>query len=391
MSLHTVLDYVGVEGAHQILDPQHRAALLGEGTVIERLRVKPGSSLVAAWSRPDAHGNAGWADRGWIALLTSEDKVAGILRRATRGSGNVTVHRDAMPYLLSGPIDTDPRLARPLARALREVRDEMHIDVVRYNPSRRLVLRVQGSDVPGGDAMMRIAPRGLDRLMRAEEQWAAGGAPVLRHQWWGSKGTAALAPYWGSGDLTTVRSTAAAYECGRMVARVHEAGASTQAATIGSSRVPGEAAVVAQLIPGLSERLDAVDALLGESRTDEQTVPLHGDLSPDQVLTDGAQIRLIDLDRARAGAAGEDLGSWCAACRLIGAPELETAFLEGYGAVRDRDLAPWIARALLTGALEPFRRWQPDWPGEIEARVTMAEEILGERKGHDRNTKHGAL
>lgn len=381
MSLRTVLDYVGVEGAEDILDPQRRARLVGSDALIERLRVKPGSNLVAAWSRPGADGEV---DRGWIALLTSEDKVRGILRRATRGGGDVTVHRDDVPYLLSGPIETDPRLARPLARAARRLHNVTRLDVVRYNPSRRLVLRVRGGNVPGGDAMMRIAPRGLDRLVRAEEHWAASGAPVLRHEWWGSKATAAVAPYWGDGDLATFRDVEAAYVCGRAVALVHgESRPEQPFATQAGHEVPNEAAVVAGLIPELRERLDAVVALLGESRRESYQVPLHGDLSPDQVLTDGSQIRIIDLDRARPGAAGEDLGTWCAACRLLGAPELETAFLEGYGTVREiPDLAPWIARALLTGALEPFRRWHPDWPGEIDQRVSLAEQALGI---HERN------
>lgn len=373
--MSAVLDYVGIDGAENILDSRCRDTLVGPASVIDRLRVKPGRSLVAGWSTPE--------NRGWLALLTSEDKVEGILRRAARGASDVVLHRHTTSYVLSGSIDTDPRLARPLARARKRINDAARVDVVRYNPSRRLVLRVRGNGIPGGDAMMRIAPNGLDRLLHAEQQWARSGAPVLNHTWWGHKKTAAITPYWGAGDLVTLRENNAAYACGRAIALVHRSNELKQptiATSVLRHEAPREVAVVAVLLPELRERLDAVAARLRESVVEAGTVPIHGDLSPDQILTDGSQIRIIDLDRARLGSPNEDLGTWCASCRLLRAPELETAFLDGYATVKEiPELAPWISRALLGGALEPFRRWLPDWPREIEQRLSMAEQALGER------------
>lgn len=383
----SVLRYIGVEGATHVLDPALRERMLGIPTTIRRIRIKPGRSLLVSWTLDEPAralwGAARLAGHGWMALLTSPDKAAGILRRAARGGGEVAVHHQ-FPWLVSGGIASDPRLARPLARALKRVDESARVDVVRYNPSRRVILRVRGTGVPGGDAMVRIDPKGLASMVETERTWHGQGIPVLLHEPWGRRGTAAVVPFWGVGDLASTGDTAAARAAGRAVARIHGLGTigrDSQARFNPDGGLPEQVGTITALVPELGDRAERLAARLRAAGKagNRAAGALHGDLTPDQILTDGARIRIIDLDRARVGDRAEDLGMWCAGCRLLGAPELETAFLEGYARVRDiPELGAWIGWALMAKALEPFRQVHPRWPREIEGRLALVERALNE-------------
>ncbi|MFT0848554.1 phosphotransferase [Actinomycetaceae bacterium L2_0104] len=387
MITDSVLQYIGIAEAERVLDPEQLEALLERPASLERLRVKPGRSLLASWSSdvPETSGRGDLARHGWVALLTDPDKAAGVLRRAARGGATVTVHR--RDRLLSGGIETDPKLARPLAHARKLLDDSTRVDVVRYNPARRLILRIRGPRVPDGDSLLRISPKGLGPLLRAEEAWSRSGAPVPRHRWWGLRTTAAVVPFWGHGDLSDIRDIAAARACGRAIATVHGSDPHmfSDEASNGISAVPTAPATppegpITALLPRLTSRIRLVnDRLRLATRNLPATaVPIHGDLTPDQVLTDGAEIRIVDLDRARIGSAAQDLGTWGAACLLLETPELNRAFLDGYRELLPvPDLAPWICGSLLASALEPFRNWCPDWALRIERRVDLAAHVIG--------------
>ena len=109
-------------------------------------------------------------------------------------------------------------------------------------------------------------------------------------------------------------------------------------------------------------------------RSDETAVPGEGHLP----------LRVVDLDRSGLGPRGADLGSWIASCLLAGVEEQATAFLRGYACHLDllprTELAAWTARALLSSALDPMRRYSANWPEQVARRLALAEIVL-ERPG----------
>ena len=393
MITDSVLQYIGIAEAERVLDPEQLEALLEKPASMERLRIKPGCSLLASWSSavPGVPSRGDFAQHGWVALLTDPDKAAGVLRRAARVGATVTVHRQ--DRLLSGGIETDPKLARPLTHARKLLDESTRVDVVRYNPARRLILRIRGPRVPDGDSLLRISPKGLGPLLRAEEAWSRSGAPVLRHRWWGRPRTSAVVPFWGQGNLSDIRDIDAARACGRAIANVHGSNPHvfSDEASNGISAAPQIPATATEgpitaLLPQLTGRITLVNDRLRLATRNLPTtaVPIHGDLTPDQVLTDGTGIRIIDLDRARIGSAAQDLGTWGAACLLLETPELNRAFLDGYRELLPvPDLAPWICGGLLASVLEPFRNWCPDWARQIERQVDLAAHVIGVDSGVD--------
>jgi Phosphotransferase enzyme family len=121
------------------------------------------------------------------------------------------------------------------------------------------------------------------------------------------------------------------------------------------------------LLPSLGRVLEVTPSGRGESRP----VLLHGDLSPDQVVVDGATAVLLDLDRACVGAAGWDAATW----------------LTGQVAAGGRDdpvplpVEPpepgLVAAAALARSAEPWRRRLPDRGVAAAGLVALAARDLG--------------
>lgn len=361
--------HVALDGSEELLDRDRLSALLERPVVLTALRIKPGESLLVAWKH-----EAGLSGHGWAMLVTSDDKLNGIVRRAAKSGGGVVLRPHHGAHLLVGGVDTDPRLARALARALRRLDQPFALEVLRYNPGRRLVVRARGEQFPGAGVVLRVATKSLDGLREAERRWAQLGAPVVQHARWGRRDTAVVAPFWGIGNLSDIRDEAAARLCGRTIAQVHEASMTGVAEVHDVPRPPKDLEVVRTLLPGHADLIDAIAGRLDAAPAQPSSpVALHGDLSPDQILTDGHSVRIADLDRAHVGPAGLDLGSWSADCRVSGARILEEAFLDGYASVRlVPELAAWRARALLVSALKPLRQGSPRWQAEMEDRVRLA-------------------
>ncbi|WUJ69750.1 aminoglycoside phosphotransferase family protein [Kribbella soli] len=84
-----------------------------------------------------------------------------------------------------------------------------------------------------------------------------------------------------------------------------------------------------RIAPELTERLRA--EIAGWPTPPAILVPTHGDWQPRNWLTDGGTIRVIDFGRADLRPAYTDLAR-LAAQQFRSNPELETAFLSGYGA-----------------------------------------------------------
>ncbi|SKC40594.1 phosphotransferase [Krasilnikoviella flava] len=115
------------------------------------------------------------------------------------------------------------------------------------------------------------------------------------------------------------------------------------------------------------------------------TVPVHGDLSLDQVVRamDG-ELWLVDGDAARWGRPADDLGSFAAALvRAHDDPEAAAvrlaAVLDGYAehgdAVDVPELRAAVAEHLRRRATEPFRRLEAGWAGTSRALAVLADEV----------------
>ncbi|WP_137825804.1 aminoglycoside phosphotransferase family protein [Brevibacterium sp. 2SA] len=429
--------FVGASSGMEIpfLDDLREAAalsrLLGFAARPVRLRVKPGRSAIVAWRRDGVPGLAGW---GWTTVMSDADKLANLRRRAERRGQSLYVHTvvtdpaasavdDAAPAahdtvsgrdrpagareftLVSGGVLADPKLGASLAR----VRDDLDLDactVVGYNPARRILLAHAGEFV-------RIGTDPYDRLLAAAEDWQRHGLPTLPVTRLGADATAVRLPWWGTGDLATHPDAQIAEAVGRTIAALHGRSVADShdrhAVADACAMLDDTVRTLSRLLPDaevararrLARTIAAELSSTDPSRALTELSDIHGDLSPDQILIDGGDFRIIDLDRAGVGPVGMDLGRWIAACRLRGdtaGPGLEIGFLHGYSAVasdaaaasgvaapmpasppRIDGLDVWAAWALLLTAIEPWRTCRPDWRERTERHLDLAEEALRDR------------
>ena len=120
--------------------------------------------------------------------------------------------------------------------------------------------------------------------------------------------------------------------------------------------------------------------------------PLHSDFSDTQVLIDGRDVAIVDLDSARSGDPADDLGSLLAqeeSYALRGklprdrVDGIQTALLEGYrraesGMVLER-VGPYTAAGLLRRARFAFRTRKADCAQIVETFLRRADEIMHTR------------
>jgi aminoglycoside phosphotransferase (APT) family kinase protein len=93
------------------------------------------------------------------------------------------------------------------------------------------------------------------------------------------------------------------------------------------------------------------------------------------------RVRLIDLDRLEAGDPALDLAGFAVEEFLrTGDLATTTALFAAYqaqgGVVTEREWRAWTPLCALERAIEPFRRWRPDWPAAVAARLERAEDLL---------------
>ncbi|MGP9537345.1 phosphotransferase [Brachybacterium sp. AOP43-C2-M15] len=437
--LEHLLAHARLDGAASLLDPARLSTLLGREIALDRVRIKPAASVLVSYRAsgststststsgrgavPTAatgggpeHAGGGapvpgeaLADVGWALLVASSDKRENLLRRAAktgidvrehdrrqRGAEEpgVRAHEDlgTGPFLLSGGLDSDPRLGREIDRVLRRQPAGSAPRVLSYNPGRHAMLLL-----PASGEVLRVAARPLDDMLAVGIHWRELGLPTLEQHRWRNRPRVLAGARWGSGDLAGLaahpRSMPAAARLGEIIARLHDAdvsGRDLPPARIGE-QVPVTTEAVADLLPQCADRIEDLSRRLrGMLPESEEQVLIHGDLSPDQVLVSVDEtalpgrgrlpLRVVDLDRSGLGPAGADLGSWLATCLLADVEEQASAFLEGYARRRalpaPEVLAAWTARALLAAALDPLRRYREDWLPRIERRLALAEAVL---------------
>lgn len=395
--------------ADLLMDPGWLSGRVGAPIRATRLRHKPGLSTTAALL---ADGGAeDGRPVGWVqALLPGHrDKIANAVRRAARRGLTVSVLEPDGPggiRLAFGELDTDPRLGRAL-RALAEsdpavlvdgrvgpVLRRGTLDVLRYNPLRRMVLRSNpggiGIGIDAAPEVFRLTARPAAVQVRALHELSAQGVPVLLPSAVGSCGRLSRWPWAGDVDLSgAIDAPARARDTGAALAALH-------AATVTDVLLPVRrddsgvqrallrlASDVGHLDPVLGDRTrDLVyRASTGSSRGD---VVLHGDFSADQVVLDGGSLRLLDFDRMSRGVPAEDLGCFLATQWLadsVAADTVTGALLEGYREAGGRPgdaaaLRRATATALLRRVLDAFRDARPDWRHAVACRLDAIDDVL---------------
>ena len=356
---------------------------LGFPVRIIRRHVKPGRRLLVAWQSLDDPTRFGFA-----LQTTDVSKLPKMLQRAREVGRPLTQHSHPHALFLTGDMLADPKLAGPCS----QVSGLEDAQVMAYNPGRRLIVR-------RGDEVIRIAERDLSGMITASQVLLDAGVPTLPvSPVDGSRSARRLcavsSPFWGSGTLTTAADAVLA---GSLIARLHAAGSSGRISARIGGLIPESARAIGEHVPAfaprvgaLTQRLKPLLVLLSSPTT------IHGDLSADQILVNGAgEMRVIDLDRTGDGPIGADLGCWAATQRRAGHDKLVDAFVGGYVKAAegtpladelvgmDAGVAAWEARAHLAAALDGFRSESPSWASDLgecldlaDAAVERAEALL---------------
>ena len=378
-----------------VLDADRLSELLQRPVRAARLRIKPEVSVLVSLTDRSTGLTVGWARLLWPI---SHSKAAQAERlAASLGLAQSPITRSLEEGLLlqCGAVLTDPKLAEPLAQATElgvlgtwEARD-----VLRYNPSRRLVLR-------DGATVLRLRTDGggpADEVHRA----LSGRLPVPGlldsqavaqcegrlsvQQWCGDTNLADFHADDAGGAASAQGLKEATRRVGALLAALHSCAGQLPADLVG--RLPHQPAGSRELAevharqldvlaPELARRVRAVGDML-PSHLSGTPVLTHGDASPDQVLYEYStgRIWLTDFDRVRLAPAATDLGSY-----LAEAPSCQRhALLEGYAAHRpvpgDEELGWAIALSRLARLADPLRRAHPSWRERISADLTAIERI----------------
>ena len=383
------------EAVAAVLDADRLSERLQRPVRADRLRVKPEVSVLVSLTDRSTGFTAGWARLLWPV---SHSKAAQAERLATRlglAQPPVTLPLDEGLLLQSGEVLTDPKLAQPLAQAtgLGVLGAWEARDVLRYNPSRRLVLR-DGSTVlrlrAGAGGPADDVHRTLSGLLPVpglldSQAVARCEGRVSVQQWCGDTNLADFYADNADGPATAQSLKEASRRVGALLAELHSCVGQLPAGLI--DRLPHQppgfrdlAEVHARqldvLAPELARRVRAVGDML-PSLLPGTPVLAHGDVSPDQVLYEYStgRIWLTDFDRVRLAPAAMDLGSYLAEAP----PSQRHALLEGYATHRPvpgaEELGWAIALSRLARLADPLRRAHPSWRERIGADLTAIERI----------------
>ncbi|MGO2658864.1 hypothetical protein [Mycetocola reblochoni] len=414
-------DVTGIPSGHRLLDEAGRAELLGADVTVARLRFKPRHAIVMA-----LHG-----EHGPRLLQAYADPVKAAKTRLLAREHGILLTEPAAGVLV-GPAGSDRVLARLLHRVGLDAGGTAGTDgavptsrvahrepaLLKHNPLRRLVMsaprhRVAGdtdSATPVVAKLMRHTAAAGPRLHAALAAAAVPVLPLDEHRI-GRHGVVQHSPYWGDGSSPDARAlglrdgsagapaTPGSDELRAALAdalhRVHAAGDTLPAL---SGRDPAAIArtavdAIRAIAPSAADAAHhiaarALDAIAREDT--DRLVPIHGDLSPDQLLREGTELRLIDWDRCRRGTVAEELGglqsavvstSLLAHRSLVPGAVAGPEALHALSGLTTTALAPaalggWIALGLLARAVEPFRGQLPEAARLLHDHVHAAEEAM---------------
>jgi len=412
-----------------VLDDARLSELVGEPVHITRVRYKPRTSVLVAFRR------SGTDDHGWALSTKDNAKLDGRARAAARmaeqrGGPGVRLIRPALPgtdaVIAVGGIEDDWLLRKNLRWLADYGLEALGVGrapgagltggtarVLRYKPERRLVLLEQ---TPAASVVIKTAAPAADPDAQQvfHQQLQRHGVPVLPRLEDAacSRHGISASPVWGALDLTANRDAEGARKAGVALARLHgiPAGAAPGPAAPSSDTAPASpsspaspealvarqlgatCAMVAELVPALAcpaaEVAGRLRRRLDETAGGRTPVLIHGDFSADQVRVSGAEVRLIDFDRARAGAPECDLGSF-AAVEEISRWRADAAaehvphtgpLIDGYtgagGRFTPTALNAWTAYRLFCNSVDPFRDRDPDWAAEMSRYIDSASGLI---------------
>ena len=378
-----------------MLDADRLSELLGHPVRADRLRIKPEVSVLVSLSERSTGLTAGWARLLWPVSHAKAAQAERLAARLGLTQSPITRPLDDGLLLQCGAVLTDPKLAKPLAQAT-----ELGVlgtwdarDVLRYNPSRRLVLRDgatvlrlrTGAGGPADDvhrALSGLLP--VPGLLDSQAVARCKGR-VSVQQWCGDTNLADFYAKDADGVASAQGPVEATRRVGTLLAELHSCAGQLPADLI--DRLPHQppgsrelAEVHARqldvLAPELARRVRALGDMLPD-RLPGTPVLTHGDASPDQVLYEYStgRIWLTDFDRVRLAPAAMDLGSYLAEAP----PSQRHALLEGYATHRPvpgaEELGWAIALSRLARLADPLRRAHPSWRERIGADLTAIERI----------------
>lgn len=360
------------------------------GARVTYVRYKPGTSVIAAVV---VHTTGGTVPAlGRFVATGGLGKLEKLMRAAERTPGPFAPVVDVDRAVAIGPVGADralPGVATLLAPGATAHR------ILRYNPERRLVVRVgtgratrlvkayQGGEAGAMAAHHRaVASSGLavPPLLEVDHQ-----AALVVTGW--IDGVSLDAGTTGPGDIAA---------CGALAARLHRADVADLPTAPGLTAVLADAVgAITTLVPDAADAADAVACGVLDAMARAAPVaptPVHGDLSADQVLrTPGGDLVVVDLDRASLDDPAIDLASFVAASLVaslaasltggrpdvdVDAGALAAALVDGHSAAGGPDvtgrLAPRTAAAVLQRAAEPFRYRRPGWDEGVRQLVAAA-------------------
>ncbi|MDQ4046039.1 MAG: aminoglycoside phosphotransferase family protein [Actinomycetota bacterium] len=410
-------------GLPYLLDNHRLSDLLGEHVHVTRVRYKPRTSLLVAFRRT----RNGSFDYGWAMTRASAGKLLRREEAVRLRGGDARILRpdlDSEETLVAvGGVEDDWGLHENLTW-LREhglARLGLHrpagtsllsgsTAVLRYKPGRCLVLLLQNGGAPL--VVKTVAKPNHAGRREFHELLQVNGVPVLpqlgdaefaRH---GITASAA----WGGGDLSGLEEAGGAQRAGQALARVHGIPASSGSGTASSGsgavgtplfnpvdRLAKTRSMVSWLHPELEKTARRLErALAGRlAERGSQEVLLHGNFSPEQVLVNASEVRILDFDQIRSGDREADLGSFAAAeeagSRGPGASgasgdgwaggSVTASLAEGYASAGGRftraGVNVWAAVRLFTDCMEPFNGRSPDWAASMDWHLRRAGELVG--------------
>lgn len=262
-------------------------------------------------------------------------------------------------------------------------RRSSNLEVLRYKPERRAVLRLdaklkqrhEGGTRHAGEARLgvRVLPPREAALVAHHRELAR--CELLPRLWRAELETGLLFEEWIEGAPLSPNDFEHAALAAETVAALHATPAR------GEARPASRAAALELLgrVEGLARRVASLPA----APVPAPRAWIHGDFHPDQLTRTEGGARLLDADALRPGAPEEDLASWCADV-LEARPEAsfeETLedLLAGYPAdlALDRGLIRALtAEALVQRAAGGLRRLQCAAPERALRLVRRAEELL---------------
>ena len=384
-------------GLELLLDGQALADRLGLACLGPAyLRYKPRTKCLLAFG-------AGQAARMAIACPPARYAVLRGRRALAEADSGVRFFDDLCVAVLPAHLDRDlrslARLADPMQRA--RIMAELlpgvaraELRLLRHNPARRAVLRLDVDGVPFCSVKLHAGAdwaRARDNAFLAQTH---GGPRVLGviekrqlilHEW--VPGHPLWSPDTGLVGPEAIRATGAA------LARLHQADPGTVPATTqhggGTADLTAAVTMLAALLPALGDRAQALAHGVAAHLIAHEPghALLHGDFSADQVVIGKAGPVLIDWDRACIGDPARDLGSFLARLDVQAidgtltpamAARAGEALLSGYAttAALPHRVRAQRARALLMLLPEGFRQRRPDWPERATAILDQVEALL---------------